>query len=411
MRVALDLQGAQFHWQRGIYRYSIEQLRALVELAPEAISFVRVNPGLRIPEELFELDVRILKWRPGDPPPRPLPLVYHLTSSFDRFPLRDIWPAWARSEPVRTAITLYDLIPFVFAGDYLASWPAKLAYASRLRLLRAADQLLPISQVTADDGIRFLGLDPDRLSVIWGGVDPALPGLVPDLDQARSILSSQLATVDPGYLLYVGGGDSRKNLQRLIEAYGRLDPALRQANQLVVACAIDASANSTVASWLRDAGVEGEVLFTGHVTDEQLAALYRACKLFVFPSIYEGFGLPIVEAAACGAPVLAADTPSSRDILGPDPVASFDPTEPAAIAAELERVLGSEQLLAELAAAAAALPRRFTWTRVAEETLAGYERALSQPRSPRLGSWASLPGDLLAVFGQRASTVAGAAQR
>jgi glycosyltransferase involved in cell wall biosynthesis len=407
MQIALDLQGAQFHWQRGIYRYSIEQLRALLELAPESISFVRVNPGLRIPEELFEFDVKVVKWRPGDPPPEPRPSIYHLTSSFDRFPLRDIWPAWARHGGMRTVITLYDLIPFIFAGDYLGSWAAKAAYAGRLGVLRAADHLLPISQVTADDGVRLLGLDPDRLSVIWGGVEPSLPGLVPDVDTAQGILSAELPAVKPPFLLYVGGGDSRKNLQRLIEAYGLLDPALRSANQLVVACSIDASSTSTVAGWLERAGVADDVLFTGHVTDEQLAALYRACSLFLFPSIYEGFGLPIVEAAACGAAVLASDTRSSRDILGPNPVAAFDPAQPQSIATELERVLRSERLLAELAQAAARLPERFTWTRVAEDTLSAYERTLALPASSRLAARASLPRDLLAVARQRASTVAG----
>ena len=138
-----------------------------------------MNPGLRVPEELFELDVRILEWRPGDAPPRPLPSVYHLTSSFDRFPLRDIWPVWARGEPVRTVITLYDLIPLVFAGDYLGSWPAKLAYASRLRLCgpRISSCRSPRSRrTTAFVSSGSIG-PPD---VIWGGVDPALPGLVPD---------------------------------------------------------------------------------------------------------------------------------------------------------------------------------------------------------------------------------------
>jgi glycosyltransferase involved in cell wall biosynthesis len=405
VRVALDMQGAQFHWQRGIYRYSIEQLRAMLEIAPESISFVRVNPGLRVPEELFDLDVKIVRWRPGDPPPDPVPSIYHLTSSFDRFPLKHIWPAWARQGGVRTVITMYDLIPLLFAGDYLGSWSARAAYASRLGVLRAADHLLPISQVSAEDGIRCLGLDPARLSVIWGGVDPSLPRLVPDTHAARRILDAELPGVRRSYMLYVGGGDDRKNMRRLVEAYGLLDPALRAASQLVIACAIDASSAATVAEWVERAGVGEDILFTGHVTDEQLAALYRACDLFLFPSIYEGFGLPIVEAAACGAPVLASDTRSSREIVGPNAAASFDPLQPASIAAAIERVLGSDRLLAELAEAAERLPERFTWTRVAEDTFAAYERALAQPRASRIAARAALPRDLLAVARRRAATV------
>ena len=162
-------------------------------------------------------------------------------------------------------------------------------------------------------------------------------------------------------MLYVGGADERKNLRRLIAGYGRLPERLRQAHQLVIACAVDEHWAGLLRGWIAAARLGPEdVLVTGFVTDPQLAALYRTCELFAFPSLYEGFGLPIVEAAACGAPVLASRSSTTAEVLG-ELSGTFDATDPADIARALEEHLTSRDRLAALRRRSDRLGGRFTW--------------------------------------------------
>ena len=125
--------------------------------------------------------------------------------------------------------------------------------------------------------------------------------------QAERVLASRLRELRPGFLLYVAGFEFRKNLERLITAYGLLPEELRASHQLVIACRLLPSEAELMREWAARAGIRAEQLvLTGYVTDAELGALYHACELFVFPSLYEGSGLPILEAMSCGAPVIAS---------------------------------------------------------------------------------------------------------
>src|SRR5215207_11327865 len=128
-----------------------------------------------------------------------------------------------------------------------------------------------------------------------------------------------------------------------------------------------------------------DLVLTGFVTDRQLAALYRACELFVFPSLYEGAGLPVLEAMSCGAPVAASNTTSIPELLG-DPEGSFDPSDPSEIARCVGDVLETPGTLESLRDRSRRRVALYTWDRVARETVPAYERAMELPgRGRRLG--------------------------
>jgi glycosyltransferase involved in cell wall biosynthesis len=393
--VCLDVQGAQnsAHLDRGIPRFILEHARALMRLDEAMIDSVLASPERPLTGNLnWLLGSGLLAWTTGDRRPtrraRSSPAIYHVMSAFelDR-PLDSLWPQWARSAAVKTVVTLYDLIPLVFEEHYLRDPVMRQRYLVRTGMVRQADQVLAISRTTGKDAVERLEVDPGRVTVIDAGATSTFAGMYQSRAQAERVLSPRLRTLRPGFLLYVAGFEFRKNLERLIVAYGLLAEDVRDAHQLVIACRLLPSEAELMQTWASQSGIRPEQLvLTGYVTDAELGALYHACELFVFASFYEGSGLPILEAMSCGAPVVASRTATGPEILG-DHDGTFDPMDPAAIAACIEHVLGSPQTRARLTERSRRRVAEYTWEHVAERTVEGYEAVHARPRRvprPRL---------------------------
>jgi glycosyltransferase involved in cell wall biosynthesis len=385
--VWVDAQGAQsVHYaERGIGRFIGEQLSAVTEFAPELIGSVHLDPDQAIPAVLGPLlGSDLLRWAPNRFAPDPLPAIHHVASPMDLTTSLDaMWPSWARSPQVRTVVTLYDFIPLIFRDRYLEPEPvSKAAYFARLGLLRRADHALAISEQTARDAVEQLGIPESRVTVIDCGVSDRFSSLTGSREEALEGLRRDFPRLREGFVLYVGGDDPRKNMLGAIDGYALLDPGTRRSHQLVIACKLSEARAAELTSYAAERGVDpADVLFTGFVSDSQLAALYRSCALFLFPSLYEGAGLPILEAMSCDAPVAASRTSSIPEILG-DLEATFDPADSHDMASCLERVLGSPAELEALRERSRRRVELYTWKRVAERTVEGYERALEAPSRP-----------------------------
>jgi glycosyltransferase involved in cell wall biosynthesis len=386
--VWVDAQGAQsVHYaERGIGRFIGEQLSAVSGLAPGAIGTVHLDPDQAIPAVLDPLiGSDLLHWAPNRSVPRSgLPAIYHVASPMDlTASLDDIWPSWARSPRVRTVVTLYDFIPLLFRDRYLDPQPvSRAAYFARLGLLRRADHALAISEQTARDAVEHLGIPASRITVIDCGVSERFSSLVGSREEAEDTLRRAFPRLREGFVLYVGGDDPRKNMLGAIDGYARMSEGMRRSHQLVITCKLSDARRDELTAYAVERGIDrNDVLFTGFVSDAQLAALYRSCALFLFPSLYEGAGLPILEAMSCGAPVAASGTSSIPEILG-DLDATFDPADPADLASCLERVLDSPAELESLRERSRKRVEIYTWKRVAERTLEGYERSLAGPGRP-----------------------------
>ncbi len=268
-----------------------------------------------------------------------------------------------------TAFTRVPTVPIVY--DMVTFEPTmrpnrRSTVIERLTLgtaVRRSTSLLAISQTTADAlGARFPRA-VGRTVVAPLGVTPALAGTL-DAEEAETLPAA-------GFVLAVGTLEPRKNLPRLVEAYRRLDQRLQAEHPLVVVGALGWETGATLDA-LRS--LEDRCTMLGHVSDAALAELYRRCAVFCYPSLGEGFGLPVLEAMAAGAAVLTSNL-SSLPEVGGDAVDYVDPREVAAIAAELERLLTSATHRAELGARALLRSREFTWARFAERTLAALEPA------------------------------------
>lgn len=222
------------------------------------------------------------------------------------------------SAPVRNygsilnAVIVYDLIPLIFSDDYLTSPQTAQWYHRCLDQLIKYDLFLTISSSTQYDVKTLLGVAQKDVISISSACGSQFTSAVENR-QGDVVSKWQL---DRGFVMYTGGIDFRKNIEKLIEAYGLLDQSLRNQFKLVVVCKIAQNDRKRFEDLIKGLGIsESSIVFTGFVSDEELVSLYQACDLFVFPSIYEGFGLPVLEAMACGAPVVASNSSSVSEIV------------------------------------------------------------------------------------------------
>ncbi|HLL52402.1 MAG TPA: glycosyltransferase, partial [Myxococcaceae bacterium] len=380
LRAVLGIQGTQSaaHGERGIARYILEHALALSAVAPERLAFFDLDPTLPLPTAHGRLLSRGQVW-PGDRPPERNDLgLYHVMSPMEGIPVERIWPRWAQQHVPKLVVTLYDLIPLVYSHVYLADALSRRWYMTRLEMLRSADAVLAISEHTARDGIRLLGLDPEKVTTIHAGCSDLFQPTTRTREDLLHSLRKSLPTLQPDYFFYTGGVDFRKNLEGLIAAYSLLPAELRAERQLVITCKIRPEEAAHFQALATSKGVGDRVLLTGFVPDPTLVELYQACGLFVFPSLYEGFGLPVIEALKCGAPSIVADASSLKEIVGV-PEARFDPTSPSAIAEVMARATWDRGLIRRIREDAVSTIGRYTWENVARHTEAAYAR-LSRPR-------------------------------
>ncbi len=237
--------------------------------------------------------------------------------------------------------------------------------------VRRASGFLAISQATAD-ALR------KRFPAAAGRTSVALLGVTPVLSAGRD--REEAATLpEPGFVLSVGTLEPRKNLPRLVAAYRELDGELRRAHPLVVVGAVGWQTGETLEA-LRSLGADCVML--GHVSDAALAELYRRCAVFCYPSLGEGFGLPVLEAMAAGAAVLTSST-SSLPEVGGEAVAYADPYDVREISGQLESLLRSPERRAQLGVLARERAEEFSWERFAEITLEALERTVARESPQR----------------------------
>lgn len=241
---------------------------------------------------------------------------------------------------------------------------------------RRSRRVLTLSEAAKDDIVRFLGVDADRIDVTPLGPSLHEPAAAMSPVEVRRRFDLGAARL----VLTVSAKRPHKNLGRLFEAFASL--ADEDAVLLVpgYATAFEADLQAKAAAL----GVGDRILFTGWVDDEALDGLYRAADCLVFPTLAEGFGLPVLDALVRGTPVVCSRIPVLEEVSG-DAALYFDPLDVADIASALRRALDDGALAARLREAGPERARLFSWTRTAETTIASYERALASIR-PRAGS-------------------------
>jgi glycosyltransferase involved in cell wall biosynthesis len=278
----------------------------------------------------------------------------------------------------RTVVTIHDLGYLRFPEAHTPAQRLYLRLSTRWSA-QAATRLIAISTATRDDLVRYIGVRPEKIAVVYHGLSPRFR---PVEDPAALAATQERYSIRPPYFLYVGTVQPRKNLVRLIEAFAQIlqisdfrlqitDPNLQSAiyNLQLVIAGKRGWLTETIERRAAELGVAERVRFAGYVADDDLPALLSGALGFVFPSLYEGFGMPVLEAMACGAPVLTSATSALPEVAG-DAALLVDPADTAAIAEGLARLATDAALRADLRARGLARAAQFTWERCAEETLA-----------------------------------------
>lgn len=279
----------------------------------------------------------------------------------------------------RTTVTWYDLIPYVQPEMYLRDKDLAAHYYAKVAEAKKAGMLLAISQYSRDEAVRELGLAEDSVVNVSAGVDGFFRPVEVREEKRRKLLD-RLGIVGP-FLMYTGSFDVRKNQAGLIEAFARLPAAVRDTHQLVIVGNGWEGVYASLRDVARRANLpEHRLVFTGIVSDDELLELYNLTKLFVFPSLREGFGLPALEAMACGAAAIGSHCTSVPEVIGRDD-ALFDPTDVDAIAAKITAVVTNEGFLRSLREHAVEHSKRFSWRLSARRAIEAME-TLSARTSP-----------------------------
>jgi glycosyltransferase involved in cell wall biosynthesis len=375
--VVVDLQALQSpdYRGRGIARYAYELALALEDGYPELVCRYLLNPELPPPGDLGAL---LGSGKVDYAGVTESARVLHALSPFELgVPIDRVWPSWAHQRGLAYCATVYDLIPLENPGTYLLDPAQRLRYMARLEVLRAADSLLTISAATSRSLEANLGVSASKLHMVGAGTAARFS---PANDPAQALLLAQKALpgLEARFVLYPAGSDGRKNVEALVVAFARLPEALRSTRQLVVAGHLPALTANHFLHVARSEGIGGRVLCPGHVSDETMLQLYQSTELLCFPSLMEGYGLPVAEAMACGAVAIVSDVDPLRDLVAP--AARFDPHSPAAIAERIEIALIDESF--RQAARARARSGVTTWGDVADRTVACYEAMLKRPTRP-----------------------------
>jgi len=425
MRIVIDMQGAQTESRfRGIGRYSLSLARAIARNAgkheiwlalngafPESIFDIREAFDRLIPFErirVFEVPHPVAEIEPVNSGRARMaekirehflqqlkPDIILVSSLFEGYVDNAVTSVGCFSSGSNTAVVLYDLIPFLNQSRYLPTEIQRKYYFRKLEFLKKADLLLSISEYVRQEALDMLGLPENRIINISSAIDDSFHSIEYPPSHIGGLYNRY--GIERKMIMYAPGGfDVRKNFEGLIQAYGMLSPELRAAHQLVVVSKIHEMDYLTLRSLQKRAGLtDDELVLTGYVPDKDLIALYNLATLFVFPSKVEGFGLPALEAMACGTPSIGSNTTSIPEVIGLQD-ALFDPANPRSIANLMQKVLSDKTFYQTLRDHATQQAAKFSWDESAQRTLLAFkrfERINDNIAAVKDRSWSALKAD------------------
>lgn len=407
MRIVIDMQGAQTESRfRGIGRYvmsfaqavarNIEEHDLFLVLSsyyPETIQPIRdafydllprdhiriwhapgqvslrsiENAGRNEISELLREDF-ILRLNPD---------IVHITSLFEGYVDDAVASIGRIDSGIPVSVTLYDLIPYLNPGEYTNNNSQFEAYYSKkIEDLKKAQLCLSISDYTRREALANLPFNESQIVNVSTAVDEKFIAVERNSVESDYILEK--FGINSSFILYTGGVDKRKNLPRLIEAFSKLDVVTREGVQLVFAGNIPEPDKEELLLQASSCELEShELCLTGYVDDDDLIALYTLCTAFVFPSWHEGFGLPALEAMACGAAVIASNSTSLPEVIANDE-AMFDPFDVDSIAQKIEQVIVDRDFRSRLKLHGLNRAEYFSWDETAKKSVSAWERVCSK---------------------------------
>jgi glycosyltransferase involved in cell wall biosynthesis len=390
VKVGLDLSALDTsfkdHAHRGIGRY-VKNLYQGLSAAKGDITITTFDQSnLKLPKVVDKL-ISLAPFGKGTIRQQicyPLYLNSKSFSHFDllHFPAHMDAPSWSRK---RVVVTVHDLIPLALKELYqtpdlnlrfhLARWLEK-------RGIISATRLITISAYSKRDIIKYLNFDEDRIDVIHLGIEESFLNAAVnkerDLEAEISVKIKYSIPLDRKVIVYFGGIDQRKNILTLIDSFYELLRNTEYSPVLLLIGKIEQEQSyNELLQAIAKRDLESDVKLLGFVSDEDLCHLLQIAAFTVFPSLYEGFGLPPLEAMAVGCPVVSSNTSSMPEVLGEYPI-YFDPNKGSAELVDKMIVALQRNFSKEYLMAASLWARKYTWKKCAEETVHTYKRALGE---------------------------------
>ena len=370
MRLGIDATYLLTPRKSGVETYTLNLVRALLALPEAPDTFLYAAAPHDVPADAEPLLRAATRARVSHVPRLWLRARMPLWMTWDRVQVAHfpgtLLPAWL---PCPAVVTFYDMASQRYPELYS---PAELSLYETLipRAAQRAAAILAISESTKRDVVNSLGVPPEKVFVTPLGVDARfapIPG-------AADIVATRFGLTFPYVLACVGSGHDRKNLRGVVAAFSQLrDTGLHLA--IVGAADRDPAAVAAIAV----SPARERIHLLGHVAEEDLPAIYSAAGVFCFPSLYEGFGLPVLEAMACGTPVICANTSSLPEVAG-EAAVLIAPEDTDGIAEAIAALMADEGRRAALSADGLERAREFTWERCARLTLSAYETAATSDK-------------------------------
>lgn len=402
MRIVIDLQACQSESRfRGIGRYSMSLALAIARNAKRHDVWILLNnrfpdsvPRIRqifrgsipknkivvfsIPPKVAEINIEnlwltytselireffIAKLKPD---------IVHISSLFEGW--ADDVVTSVHKLPVARSVstTLYDLIPLLNQTSYLSDLKTRDYYFRKIEALKKNDLLLTISESSRQEVLRELNFPEQQVVNISAAVDHLFqPQQLSDIERQRLM---RQYNIERSILMYVPGGfDKRKNIERLFEAYAKLPNPVRENHQLLITGKLPTHFKSKLSKYASIHGVsEAEYILTGYINDTDLVALYSLCKLFIFPSTHEGFGLPALEAMSCGAATIGSNVSSIPEVIGRQD-ALFDPYSAEDMCRVMHLGLTNSNFSHSLKETAIKQSQLFSWDTSAQKALGAFD--------------------------------------
>lgn len=414
MRIVIDMQGMQTQSRyRGIGRYSLGLTEAMLRQAgeheiwlvlngnyPDTIAQIRATFENMLPQEhilQFHSPVPVSwdntdnNWRrKGSEMIRESflcqlqPDIVFILSLFEGATENACLSVGACERNLQTSVVLYDLIPLLDPKSYLGTEWTRKWYMDKINSLKQANLLLSNSEHTRQEAIDNLNIDEDRIVNISAAIADIFRPRLLNGSEVQILITSY--RIRRPFIMYSGAFESRKNLDRLLEAFALLSDNILKNYDLVFVGKHSEHDRQHLLHVAQKIGIKDQLILTGYISDENLVMLYNQCSLFVFPSLYEGFGLPALEAMACGAPTIASNTTSIPEVIGWAD-ALFDPTSTQSIADKIVRVLSNEDFRKKLREHGLKQAKKFSWDDCARKAINAFERLHDQNLNYEIRTW------------------------